>query len=93
MKLYGHTANPAEQSRRAGIVAPAPLLPCCGPAAPMLMNYSGEKHPKMAPKTEKHAIFDAKMPIFWTQTPRPDKMKELNKALEAIGGKPPQPHR
>ena len=47
----------------------------------------------MASKTEKHALFDAKTPIFWTQTLRPDKMKELNKALEAIGGKPPQPHR
>ena len=44
----------------------------------------------MPKKTEKHAIFDAQTPIFWTQTPRPDKMKELNKA---IGGKPPQPHR
>jgi hypothetical protein len=47
----------------------------------------------MVPKAEKHAIFDAKTPIFWTQTLAPSKMKELNKALEAIGGKPPQPHR
>jgi hypothetical protein len=52
-----------------------------------------QKHPKIALKTEKQAIFTAKTPIFWTQTPRPSKMKELNKALEAIGGKPPQPHR
>jgi len=52
-----------------------------------------QKYPKMAPKTEKHAIFDAQTPIFWTQTPLPDKMKVSNKALEAIGGKPPQPHR
>jgi hypothetical protein len=51
------------------------------------------KHPKMAPKPEKHAIFDANTPIFWTQAPRPSKMKELNKALEAIGDKSPQPHR
>jgi len=47
----------------------------------------------MVPKAEKHAIFDAKTPIFWTQTLAPRKMEELNKALEAIGGKPPQPHR
>jgi hypothetical protein len=47
----------------------------------------------MAPKPGKHAIFDAQTPIFWTQTLRPDKMKELNKALEAIGDKSPQPHR
>jgi len=51
------------------------------------------KHPKIVPKTEKHAIFTAKTPIFWTQTPRPSKMNELNKALEAIGDKSPQPHR
>jgi hypothetical protein len=51
------------------------------------------KHPKMVPKAEKHAIFDAKTPISWTHTPLPDKMKELNKALEAIGDKSPQPHR
>jgi hypothetical protein len=47
----------------------------------------------MATKPEKYAIFNAKTPIFWTQMPRPSRMKELNKALEAIGGKPPQPHR
>jgi hypothetical protein len=47
----------------------------------------------MAPKTEKHAIFDTQTPIFWTQTLPLRKMKESNKALEAIGGKPPQPHR
>ena len=41
VKLVGYTANPAEQSRRVGIVAPAPLLPCCGPAASMLMNNPG----------------------------------------------------
>jgi hypothetical protein len=51
------------------------------------------KHPKTAQKPEKHAIFDAITPIFWTQPLAPRKMKELNKALEAIGGKPPQPHR
>jgi hypothetical protein len=54
---------------------------------------NSQKHPKMVPKAEKHAIFDAKTPIFWTQTLAPRKMEELNKALEAIGGKPPQPHR
>jgi len=52
-----------------------------------------QKYPKMVPKAEKHAIFDAKTPIFWTQTLAPSKMKELNKALEAIGDKSPQPHR
>jgi hypothetical protein len=41
-----------------------------------------QKHPEMASKTEKHALFDAKTPIFWTQTPRPDKMKELNKPFK-----------
>jgi hypothetical protein len=51
------------------------------------------KHPKMVPKAEKHAIFDAKTLIFWTQTPRPSRMELLNKALEAIGDKSPQPHR
>jgi hypothetical protein len=43
----------------------------------------------MAPKTEKHAIFDTQTPIFWTQTPRPDKMKELNKALHRTAHKAP----
>jgi HJR/Mrr/RecB family endonuclease len=47
----------------------------------------------MAPKAEKHAIFDAQTPIFWTQTLAPRRMMELNKALEAIGDKSPQPHR
>jgi hypothetical protein len=47
----------------------------------------------MAPKTENHAIFDAQTPIFLPQTPPSRKMKVSNKALEAIGGKPPQPHR
>ena len=47
------------------------------------------KHPKMVPKAEKHAISDTPTSIFWTQTTRPSKMKELNKALEAIGDKSP----
>jgi len=48
-----------------------------------------QKHPEMASKTEKHALFDAKTPIFWTQTLRPDKMKELNKALHRTAHKAP----
>jgi hypothetical protein len=47
----------------------------------------------MATKPEKYAIFNAKTPIFWTQTPASCRMKELNKALESIGDKSPQPHR
>jgi len=46
-----------------------------------------QKHPKMPSKLGKQAIFDAQTPIFWTQLPRPSRMKELNKALEAIGAK------
>jgi len=41
----------------------------------------------MPSKLGKQAIFDAQTPIFWTQLPRPSRMKELNKALEAIGAK------
>jgi len=48
-----------------------------------------QKRPKIAPKTEKHALFDAKTPIFWTQTPRPRKMKELNKAFHRTAHKAP----
>jgi hypothetical protein len=48
-----------------------------------------QKHPKIALKTEKQAIFTAKTPIFWTQTLRPDKMKELNKALHRTAHKAP----
>ena len=48
-----------------------------------------QKHPKIAPKPEKHAIFDAKTPIFWTQPPRQSKMKELNKALHRTAHKAP----
>jgi hypothetical protein len=51
------------------------------------------KHPKMTSKTEKRANFDAITPIFWTKPLAPRRMKELNKALEAIGDKSPQPHR
>jgi len=48
-----------------------------------------QKHPKIAPKTEKHVIFDAKTPIFWTQTPRPSKMIGLNKAFHRTAHKAP----
>jgi hypothetical protein len=47
------------------------------------------KHLKIALKTEKQAIFDAKTPIFWTQPPRQSKMKELNKALHRTAHKAP----
>ena len=50
---------------------------------------NSQKHPKMAPKSEKHDIFDAQTPIFWTQTLAPRKMKELNKALHRTAHKAP----
>lgn len=48
-----------------------------------------QKHPKMPPKPEKHAIFNAQTPIFWTQPPVSRKMKELNKALHRTAHKAP----
>ena len=52
-----------------------------------------QQHSKMAPKNRKSRHFRRTTPIFWTQPLAPRKMKELNKALEAIGDKSPQPHR
>jgi hypothetical protein len=43
----------------------------------------------MVPKAEKHAIFDAKTLIFWTQPPQPSRMELLNKALHRTAHKAP----
>ena len=61
--------------------------------APAFRPPNVKNTPKWPSKPKKHAIFDAQTPIFWTQPPQPSRMELLNKALEAIGGKPPQPHR
>jgi len=47
------------------------------------------KTPQNGPTNRKHAIFGAQTPIFWTQTSRPSKMKELNKALHRTAHKAP----
>ena len=57
--------------------------------APAFRPPNVKNTPKWPSKPKKHAIFDAQTPIFWTQTLRPSKMKELNKALHRTAHKAP----